>query len=311
MKIPGELTKIRRRLTDTRGLPSDNNHDPSNILFADGKYYLWYTQHRNDRPFNGFYDAYIRCCVSSDGYVWDGHFDALLPGEKGAWDDGGVLTANVIAHQGKYYMFYTGVGEDYATGQDTSRRVGIAVSDHPGKPFTRLFDGPRLVPEAEGAWDDFGCDDVSAIFFKGKWHIYFKGESRRVHNGNDTLLGVAFADRLEGPYVRYEGNPLIRGHAFAVWPYKHGLLLLSGLKDKQGEGSVYNDRPDWYDPEGVQYLYYSEDGLHFEPCAPFDNRAAGVFSPGDDLTKCWGVTVATRNAGLGRYIQRFDFELGE
>lgn len=307
MTIPAELKNVTRVLTPTQGLPADNNHDPSNILFVDGKYYLWYTQHRNDRPFSGFYDALVRCCTSPDGYNWDTHFDALLPGAPGTWDAGGVLTANVVPHEGRYYMFYTGVGEKYATGEDKSRRVGIAVAAHPDGPFERVFDGPRLVPEADGTWDDFGCDDVSAVFFKGRWHIYFKGESLRVPNGNDTVLGLAYADRIEGPYTRYADNPVIRGHAFAIWPYKQGLLLLTGTKDKEGEGSVYNDQPDWADPAGVQYLYYSEDGIHFEPCAPFDNRAPGVYCPGNDLSVCWGVTVSTRNGGRGRYIERFDF----
>ena len=128
-------------------------------------------------------------------------------------------------------------------------------------------------------------------------------------DGDKTMLGLAWADTITGPYHRYEGNPVIRGHAFSVWPYQDGLCLLSGLKHREGEGRIYGD--DWNDPEGVQYLYYSDDGIHFEPCAPLPNRASGICIPeGEDrkdITKYWGVSVATRDTHKKRYIERFDF----
>ena len=52
IKIPEELKRVKQILQETEGLPSDNNHDPSNVIFYNGCYYLWYTQHRNDRPYD-------------------------------------------------------------------------------------------------------------------------------------------------------------------------------------------------------------------------------------------------------------------
>ena len=50
MKLPKELLEVERKTVETVNLPSDNNHDPSNILYDQGTYYLWYTQHDNERP---------------------------------------------------------------------------------------------------------------------------------------------------------------------------------------------------------------------------------------------------------------------
>lgn len=308
MKLPKELLEVERKTVETVNLPSDNNHDPSNILYDQGTYYLWYTQHDNERPYDHFADCKIMCCTSKDGIHWEEGKDALLPAESG-WDCAGVLTANVIHDKGRFYMFYTGEGTDFAEGKTTRRCCGLAAADTPDGPFERLGNEPVLQWEEEGSWDDEAVDDISAVFFQNRWLVYFKGSRLTEPDGDKTMLGLAWADTITGPYHRYEGNPVIRGHAFSIWPYKEGLCLLSGLKHREGEGRIYGDN--WNDPEGIQYLYYSEDGIHFEPCAPFPNRASGIFIPeGEDqkdITKYWGVSVATADAHKKRYIERFDF----
>lgn len=300
-----ELMRIKQVWTKTEGLPDDNNHDPSNILFADGTYYLWITQHDNGRPFCGFKYCRIMYTTSKDGYSWEPLKDALLPSEKD-WDSCGVLTANVLLYNRKYYMFYTGVDEGYdVTHED--RYVGIAVSDSPVGPWKRIPPEPVIGPSREG-FDSNSADDVTVIPRDGKFWMYYKGMYPG-QDGNFTEVGVAFADNIEGPYVRYGNNPLIVGHAFAIWPYKDGYLYLSGRKDTD-EGRAYNDHPNWIDPVGTQSLFWTEDGIHFEACCPFENRAPGIFAGSEtDITKCWGVSVKTRNKGMGRYVERFDFVL--
>lgn len=312
MNIPKELGRVRRAAHPTQGLPSDNNHDPSNILFYNGKYYLWYTQHVHDLPYGHYTGCKIMCVTSADGENWDEPFDALLPGEPGSWDAGGVLTANVIFAEGKYYMWYSGVGENYSDEAPQPRSCSWAVADTPDGPFVRKSGGPAFGPGAPGEWDDFGVDDITALFWNGEWRIYYKGSNSREHDADMTQLGFARAPSIEGPYRRDPHSPVIRGHAFSLWPYKGGLLLLSGLKHKAQEGYIY--RGNWHDPTGHQYLYYSEDGVCFEPCCEFENRASGIFVPqgaaADDISSMWGVAVNTRSSHFERYIERFDFEVG-
>ena len=178
MKLPKELLEVERKTVETVNLPSDNNHDPSNILYDQGTYYLWYTQHDNERPYDHFADCKIMCCTSKDGFHWESGKDALLPAESG-WDCAGVLTANVFHDKGRFYMFYTGVGTDFAEGKTTRRCCGLAAADTPEGPFERLGDGPVLQWEEEGKWDDEAVDDVSAVFFQNRWLVYFKAEPGR------------------------------------------------------------------------------------------------------------------------------------
>lgn len=303
--IPEELKKVRKAAVKTNGLPSSNNHDPSNIIRYNGLYYLWYTEHWAGYPYDHFDYCSIYCSTSADGINWSEGRSALEPSADG-WDNGGVLTANVFYWQGMYYMWYIGVRRGY---KGEPRDCSLARAKTLDGPFERFSDSPFLLHGPEGSWYDNSLDDVSSVFFKGKWLTYFKGVSYAKDDGDLSMLGLAFSDSPLGPYEFYDGNPIVRGHAFSIWPYKNGLLLLSGLKDKEGEGYIY--RGDWNDSRGHQYLYYSEDGISFTPCAEFENRASGIYIPEDSrkewIGNYWGVSVKSTNAHLGRYIERFDF----
>jgi len=304
--IPQELYKVRRIIVPTKGLPSDNNHDPSNIIKYKNKYYFWYTQHMHEFPFSHFAYTKIMYKESEDGLYWSEGKDALLPSDVG-WDNKGVLTPYVVPYNGKYYLFYMGVGDNYVSGKDMSRGSGVAVADSIDGPFIRFGDKPIIMPEKD-SWDNDSCDDVTVLYKDNKWWMYYKGSTTGL-SAEQTQVGLAFSNCITGPYVKYEGNPLIKGHAFAIWPYKHGFLFLSGLKDED-EGTMYEN---WHDTSGKQSLYWSEDGIHFERCCEFPNRAAGIYTSvicdgsQQDITKFWGLTVNTVNNHLGRFIERFDF----
>ncbi len=303
--IPEELKRARQVFVETEGLPEDNNHDPSNIVYAGGRYYLWVTQHRNDRPYEHFYDTKIMRTSSPDGIHWSPLEDALLPSGEG-FDAGGVLTANVMCLDGRYYMVYTGVDKEYGR-TNHFRYVGLAAADRPDGAFQRVMRTPLFGPSGSG-WDFDSADDVTILKAGGRFRLYYKGSPQGCQS-DGTLVGMAEGPALLGPYTRHEGNPLIKGHAFAIWPYKHGYLYLSGLKDTD-EGRIYGG--DWNDPRGTQSLYWSGDGLTFEPVCPCVNRAAGIFAgDGQDISTCWGVVVKTRDTHLKRYIARFDFVAGE
>jgi len=301
--MPKELKHIKQKWIKSTGLPCDNNHDPSNILFVDGIYYLWVTQHMKDKPFCGFRNSKIMVTTSPDGYNWTPLCDALIPSDEG-WDCAGVLTANVTVSKGLYYMFYTGVDQEFDESH-SDRYVGIAYAERPDGPWRKYKDNPILGPSGQG-FDMDSVDDVTVLEKDGTFCLYYKGMYPGL-DGNHTKIGMAVSDQITGPYTRYEGNPLTVGHAFAIWPYKHGFLYLSGRKDTD-EGTVYNDDPCWEDSRGTQSLFWSEDGLTFEPCCHFINRAPGIYvGSKDDITKCWGVSVKTNHGGLGRYLERFDF----
>lgn len=77
-------------------------------------------------PGERHWNASIGHAVSRDLRAWTVLADALLPGEPGAFDDRSTWTGSVLRAQGRWHLFYTGVGT--AEGGRV-QRIGAAVSD--------------------------------------------------------------------------------------------------------------------------------------------------------------------------------------
>ena len=70
--------------------------------------------------------ASVGHAVSADLRRWTVVDDALHPGPAGAWDDLAIWTGSVIAHGGRWMMFYTGCS---TRERGLVQRVGAAMSD--------------------------------------------------------------------------------------------------------------------------------------------------------------------------------------
>ena len=73
--------------------------------------------------------------------------------------------------------------------------------------------------------------------------MYYKSRRRKKE---PTYNGVAISESLQGPYRKYEGNPLMKGHGHFCWRYKHGVVMI---------------------PHHENWIHWSEDGIHFAPVA--------------------------------------------
>jgi beta-fructofuranosidase len=106
-----------------------------------GEHHLFYLQApvALGQPGLRHQNASIGHAVSTDLYSWTVLEDALHPGPAGAWDDLATWTGSVIEHEGRWYMFYTGIGRaEFGLVQ----RIGLATSDdlitwekHPANPL--------------------------------------------------------------------------------------------------------------------------------------------------------------------------------
>ena len=82
--VPAELLHPVKTKVPITGIGQDRvleRHDPSNVIRHQGKYYLWYTEHR---PGVAFIDTYIQWATSPDGYHWQVHGTALEKGKPGS-----------------------------------------------------------------------------------------------------------------------------------------------------------------------------------------------------------------------------------
>ena len=311
-----ELKQPAFRFSEARGLGFEQGvcrRDPSDVIQVEQTYYLWYTrvdERSNPALFPSGYAGEVWFATSRDGRVWQEQGKALGTGPAGAFDAHGVFTPNVLASDGKYYLFYTavqptpgrddGVFENNATSDRTA--IGLAVSDSPMGPFVRASTSPVLeTSESANRFDSYRVDDACLIVRDGKYWLYYKGRSRADgRNGpRRTKMGVAIAERPDGPYVKYGANPVLdSGHEVLVWPHRVGVAALVSDTGPQ-----------------ARTVQHALDGVGFRKVGELPEafpRAPGAFRPDAfDNTKfgrgfLWGISMG---AGPHPYLVRYDVNL--
>jgi hypothetical protein len=274
--------------------PGCTRRDPSDVIRVGDTWYVWYTKVYGRSP--GYWGTVWYATSEDEGHTWQEKGEALGTGADGSFDSQSTFTPNILYAEGKYYLFYTGVKptpgrtdgvfENNSTNDFTA--IGVAESDSPDGPFRRLHEGkPCLaVSREENAFDSYRIDDAVLLVREGKYWLYYKG--RNLQHGREgpgkTMMGVAFAESPEGPYTRYENNPILdQSHEVMVWKQGKGVACLASISST---------------------FEYAHDGLDFTSAAlnldiPKDNRpkAPGAFRPDlverksgrDGLT--WGISM--------------------
>jgi len=251
--IPPELKDFwKKTTTSSRGFrwivnaaefgldPMDWQSDPSRIIYHGGKYHMWVIGRK--KPANGF--SYILYLNSIDTHRWTA-VGYLPNGPKGSCYDVRIEQANVIYHRGKFYLFSEGETSNIKKYGQRDAGIFCLVADAPEGPWKQP-DGVDVLlkPANDGkSWDSKRVINPRHVFLNGKWFMYYKAYGEK-SGGSDTENGVAIADSLLGPYRKYEGNPVMKGHGHFCWRYKHGMIYLSFA---------------------TQQLTWSEDGIHFAP----------------------------------------------
>ncbi|XOQ44550.1 MAG: Alpha-1,3-L-neoagarobiase F / Alpha-1,3-L-neoagarobiose hydrolase, family GH117 [Clostridium sp.] len=314
------------RLSDVEGIGYEENvhrRDPSSVLKIGDLYYVWYTKsvgesvgfHTGDDNAKVFpWDqSEIWYAVSKDGYKWEERGPAVQRGEPGSYDDRSVFTPEVLEYEGKYYLVYQTVQSPYRV--RSFENIAMAKSDSPDGPFVKLPE-PILCPTKDGEWegDEDNCflvkkkgsfdshkvHDPLLLPFRGKFYLYYKGEpmgEELYMGGRETKWGVAIADKIEGPYIRSEYNPITNsGHETCLWKYNGGIAA-------------------FLTTDGVEKntLQFAEDGINFEIKAVIKGgpEAAGPFrdveSKDNPLQGMkWGLCHDV--SGKWGYIRRFDLD---
>lgn len=248
--------------------------DPSALIKENGKYYVWYSKSigktdgfagdiENDKVF-----PWDRCDVwyatSEDGITWKEEGLAVPRGQKGAYDDRSIFTVEIMKHDNMYYLCYQTIKSPYNV--RTKNEIGLAWSNSPNGPWTKSKE-PILKPADNGIWkgkeqnrfavtkkgdfDSHKVHDPCIIPFKGKFHLYYKGEQMGeeiLYGGRQIRHGVAVADNPKGPYVKSKYNPISNsGHEICVWPTKDGIASL-----------ITTDGPE------RNTFQWSPDGINFE-----------------------------------------------
>ncbi len=260
--------------SDVTGIGVDavyNRRDPSDVIKVGNKYYVWYS--RMDSPITPGYWATIWYATSEDeGHTWQEQGMALGLGAAGTFDSHSVFTPNILAHKGKYYLYYTAVKptpgnpdkkfENNAINDFTA--IGLAVADSPDGPFVRIANNPILeVSSDTTAFDSYRIDDASLLIKDEKIWIYYKG--RCYIDGKEgprrTKMGVAIAERPEGPYQKHDGPILDHSHEVLIWLKDGGVASLASISSS---------------------INFASDGINFSPIQqnlPHTPTAPGLYRP--------------------------------
>ena len=296
--VQAEMEALKATYSAAKGIGAEAGvmrRDPSDIIRVGDLYYVWYSK----GSIAPGYDATVWYATSPDGHTWTEQGMALAKGEPGSWEGASVFTPNILVAEGRYWLFYTGTSRKFGKPFNPDSKIGIAVSDSPDGPWQRLATNPALKnSDNPKEFDSHLVDDACLIVRGGKYWLYYKG--RQLGKGpRATQLGLAIADKPQGPYVKVEGNPVIPGnHEVLVWPQGTGVAAMIGTT---GPKAI------------VRSIMYAEDGLHFSKTHNVIDvpHAAGAYRPeaftdsGIGKRIQWGVHIGKQGGSLP-FIQRFD-----
>lgn len=207
----------------------------SPIYDDEGKVHVFYSRWKNEYDHYGWVAACeVGHAVADSAEGPYTHLEVVLEGRGGdAWDSWSIHNPSIYKAGDKYVLLYMGSdgsklgktfdeiramggGEEYKPYFHKlvkSKRVGMAIADSLNGPWKRVSDEKCMIDIGpEDTWDSFCTSNPTfTITPEGKYRIYYKAwsiESTKNFNGN-RMYGFAESDNLEGPYVKYENNPVI------------------------------------------------------------------------------------------------------
>ena len=171
---------------------------------TDGTYYWYYHAQSHDKE--RWPRGYRVCVATSKSPLgpWKKYEKnpVLDQGTEGSWDDGYIACVVVMkegaydirSRDATYYMWYIHGGY-----------LGLATADNPLGPWKRHEDNPIM--------DNAGY--LGAVIRKdGKFYMFYQYP---VSVEDQGPFCVAYADKPEGPWTKYEGNPVMTPGDWGAW----------------------------------------------------------------------------------------------
>ncbi|GAB2979466.1 family 43 glycosylhydrolase [Saccharothrix stipae] len=135
--------------------------DP-HITNFNGRYYLYPTTD----GYASWASPYYKAFSSTDLVNWTDHGVVLDHGPGVSWADNSAWAPAVAAKNGRYYMYFSGG----AASGDTSKHLGVAVSDSPTGPFRDALGRPLI---RAGAYPGQAIDPMVFTDDDGRSYLYW------------------------------------------------------------------------------------------------------------------------------------------
>ena len=187
----------------------------SPIKDPEGKIHVFYSRWKAEKKMGGWLNSSEIAHAVADSPESEFKFvDIVLePRGEGYWDGTTCHNPHIKEIEGKYYLFYMG----NSNRKMDTKRIGLAIADSIYGPWKRP-DIPLLEPSKEpGTWDNFCTTNPSFLRHPdGQYWLYYKSwNAEEYYNYTDPKIrgnrkyGLAIAEKVEGPYIKYKGNPVI------------------------------------------------------------------------------------------------------
>ncbi|MFI3248136.1 MAG: hypothetical protein R3Y39_03300 [Rikenellaceae bacterium] len=286
--------------------------DPTRIVKANGKYYMWFTYRNTPTSFQGADNATetipsvdwdlcdIGYATSLDGVTWEDQGVAVHRPAKPSVGWRSISTPDVLVYKGRYYLYYQAFSE-ISGKQGDDCPVSMSWADSPDGPWHSV---DKVIVEngPEGTWDQFSIHDPQPIVMGDKIYLYYKSDYEGRPN-NIRSTGLAIADDPKGPFVKYEHNPVMSsGHETQMFRFKEGIAAILAK-----------------DGHEANTIQYAPDGKNFEIASICDvvPVACGVYDPdaftGTEYARgiTWGISHIHVWNGEKKlsYLMRFDCDL--
>ena len=257
IQIPGPNPIIR---TGGKGAWDEVMLEASDAFRDVGTYYFYYHAigrgNENEENEPGYQVGVASSNHPLGPFKKHGDGPVLKVGPKGSWDDECVACAMVLRDgdedEPQYYMWYSGIGND--NDEDDFWSVGLATAEHPLGPWKKHEGNPVL--------KDFGYVG-GVVKVDGKYRLYSAYPiSWAGYKGDYSPLAVALADRPEGPWKRYGGNPLMTKGKPGDWD--DGGISEAEVLFHNGMYHMFYGGTEYHGPrvESVGYAY-SFDGFEW------------------------------------------------
>lgn len=166
-------------------------------------------------------------------------------GPQGSWEDGHVACAHIIKEkENTYYLWYS------AHGKNGTWDIGLATASHPLGPWKKHEKNPIIT--------NFGYIG-SVLKINGKYYMYTE-HPVGANSPDQGPMCLAIAERPEGPWKPYEGNPVLAADDWGSWD--DGGYSESKVVYHDGMFHMFYGGTKWKKLERIGYAY-SCDGFHF------------------------------------------------
>ncbi len=220
-----------------------------NILKDNETYYLYYHGLRASEQEKYIYRIGVATAPHPLG-PWTKHGEnpILDLGSEGSWDSGEgnfVSCAAVLKErENEYYLWYS-VGLNNGTSD-----IGLAYADNPLGPWKKYEGNP--VAEGIGYLGN-------VLKVKGKYYMYSENPIN-ASSPDQGPMNVAVADKPEGPWKKYDGNPILTPDDWGSW--EDGGYSEASVMYHDGVFHWFYAGTKWEKLESIGYAC-SSDGFSF------------------------------------------------